>query len=294
MEWSHIQAFLAMARHGSIGGAARELNFSHPKVLRRLRALENEIGQALFQRHSKGVRLTDVGGLTLAMAEEMDGLVLAIQRKVAADGAQLEGTLRIAAIDWFATYLLPPVLHELQRAYPRIVPKLMTDHCAFNLSRGEADVAFRAGPFQEPDVVQRRLMRMTYGLYAGSGVPDPVPGSGMGAALLLMDTSQYPYADVPWIQARLPHARVAFRGNNRELQARLCARGLGLAVLPTPVGARTPGLRRIDLGEELPSCEYWMGYHRDLRRSRSLRTLADIAARLLGEPLGRPDPRHAT
>lgn len=189
MEWNDIHLFLVVARHGSIGSAARELQLSHPTVARRLRILEDEVGQVLLQRHTTGVVLTDAGEAALPVVKEVEGPVLAMQRKIAGEGDHAEGTLRIAAFDWFAEYLLPPVLHELTRHYPRIVPQLIIGHRSFSLSRREADIAFRAGPFNEPDVMQRRLRRVTYGLYAGRGVPDPIEGDGAGSALLLMDTS---------------------------------------------------------------------------------------------------------
>lgn len=283
MEWSDIRIFLAIARSGSLGSAARTLQLSHPTVGRRLRALEEDIGQALFQRHSEGVVLTDAGEAALRLAEEMEVRVLAMQRQLAGESDQREGVLRISAADWFATYVLPPVLHELARHYPRVVPELIASHRLFDLARREADIAFRVVPFNEPDIVQRRLMRMRYALYVAGHGPDPVRGDGAGANLLLMDTSQYDYPDVLWVRDMLPRARVVFSGNSRGLQASLCARGLGYAVLPRPVGEQTPGLRRVDLGEEPPSRDFWVGYHRDLRRMKPLRVMADIAVQLLGE-----------
>lgn len=282
MEWSDVRIFLAVARCGSLGAAARTLQLSHPTVGRRLRALEEEIGQVLFQRHSDGVVLTQPGEAILRLAEEMEANALAIQRRLVGARGQFEGELRISSAGWFATYVLPPVLQELSRDYPGVVPKLIASHRSFDLSRGEADIAFRVVPFDEPNVVQRRLMRMTYGLYAHDGVAEPQRGDGAGSALLLMDTSEYSYPDVDWIQEMLPRARAVFSSNCRSLQARLCAQGLGVAVLPRPVGDQTPGLRLIDLGVEPPSRDFWVGYHRDLRQIKPLRAMADIAVRLLG------------
>jgi DNA-binding transcriptional LysR family regulator len=283
MEWSDVRIFLAIARSGSLGGAARTLQLSHPTIGRRLRALEEEIGQTLFQRHSDGVILTNAGEAILKLAEEMESTAWAIQRRLAGASGEIDGELRISAAGWFASYVLPPVLQELSHQYPRVVPRLTASHRVFDLSRREADVAFRVIPFDEPDIVQRRLMRMAYGLYIRSDAPDPRKGDGEGASLLLMDTSDYTYPDVVWVQDMLPRARAVFSTNSRALQARLCARGLGLAVLPRPVGHQTPGVRLVDLGEPPPSRDFWMGYHRDLRQIRPLRALVDIAVRLLGD-----------
>jgi DNA-binding transcriptional LysR family regulator len=74
----------------------------------------------------------------------------------------------------------------------------------------------------------------------------------------------------------LPKAHVAFGSNNRGAQARMCAEGGGLAVLPCPLGDNTAGIHRIDLGEVPPGRDVWFGYHRDLRRLARLRALLDL------------------
>jgi DNA-binding transcriptional LysR family regulator len=283
MEWSDIRIFLAIARSGSLGGAARTLQISHPTVGRRLRVLEEATGQTLFQRNNDGMLLTDAGKQVLGFAEDMEAHALAMERRLAGDSDRLEGVLRISSAEWFASYVLPPVLESLLIEYPSIVPELIADMRLVDLSRREADIAFRVVPFQGPDIVQRRLMDVQYGLYAGPGVQAPVSGDGEGSRLLLMDTAQLYYPDVLWARQMLPRARTVLSSNSRELQARMCARGLGLAVLPRPVGDHYPDLRLVDLGEAPPNRTIWMGYHQDLRRMDRLRAMADLAARLLGE-----------
>jgi len=61
------------------------------------------------------------------------------------------------------------------------------------------------------------------------------------------------------------------RSNNRNVQARMCRQGGGIAVLPRAVGSQTPGLRLLDLPETPPSRDIWMGYHRDLKHLQRLR-----------------------
>lgn len=282
MEWSDIRIFLAVARHQSLGAAARALDISHPTVGRRLRALETATGQVLFQRHSEGAVLTEAGEAVLRLAEEMEASALALQRRLAGESERPEGVLRISAPEWFAAYVLPPVLQELGRRYPRIAPELIAGMRLFDLSRREADIVFRVVPFDEAGIVQRRLMRVPYAVYAASDADDPAD-DGEGTALLAMDTSRLDYPDVSWLRERLPRARTVFTANSREVQARLCARGMGVAVLPRPVAEQTPGLREVDLGESPPGRDVWMGYHQDLRRMDRLRAMADLAVAWLGE-----------
>lgn len=283
MEWSDVRIFLAAARSGSLGGAARALKLSHPTIGRRLRALEAAVGKTLFLRHNDGLLLTDAGASVLQQAEAMEAGALALQRRLAGADGDTEGVLRISCSDWFASAVLAPVLLELARRHPRIVPELIADARPFDLTRREADIAFRVVPFAGADLVQRRLLRLRYAVYAGAEVADP-RGDGDGCKLVLMDTTQYDYPDTIWLQDRLPRAQVALRSNSRGLQARLCALGLGLAVLPCALGDRVPALRRIEFDATPPERDLWMGYHRDLRRMDRLRALADLAVAMLGDP----------
>ena len=68
MEWSDLRLFLAIARTGTLGAAARSLGSTQPTMGRRLRALEAALGQALFQRTSAGLVLTDEGATLLGHA----------------------------------------------------------------------------------------------------------------------------------------------------------------------------------------------------------------------------------
>ncbi|MBN8904024.1 MAG: LysR family transcriptional regulator, partial [Rhodospirillales bacterium] len=68
-----------------------------------------------------------------------------------------------------------------------------------------------------------------------------------------------------------PNARPVLRSNNRNVEARMCRQGVGIAVLPRVVGSQIPGIRRLDLPAQPPAREIWMGYHRDLRRLQRLR-----------------------
>ncbi|MFJ3259451.1 LysR family transcriptional regulator [Pseudomonas sp. NPDC086581] len=283
MEWDDLRFFLAIARAGSLGAAARHLGVSHPTVGRRLQALEQASGQAFFRRTSEGLVPTAMGEGTLNLAEEMESSALAIARRI--DGSeQPEGILRISSADWFAGYVLAPVLSELVRRYPAVVPEVMAGQRLSDLSRREADIAFRIIPFDQPDIVQRRLMTMPYGLYTSAAVPFEPGPDGAGCKLILMNTAQAYYPDVLWLQRMLPAAPTVFTSSSRTVQARMCAQGLGVAVLPRSLGDQVPALIRIELSEAPPSRDIWMGYHQDMRRLDRLRALAELASDMLGNP----------
>lgn len=284
MEWSDLRLFLAIAREGTLVAAARTLALTQPTMGRRLRALEEAVGHPLFQRTRAGFVLTDDGATLLGHAERMEEEALAIERRLAGQAQQLEGTLRITSSDWFGAHVLAPVLADFAVLHPRVAIELLTDARFLDLSRREADVAFRIRPFDDADVVSRKLLRMRYGVYLRRGLARPLVGDGAGSALIALDAAFAGTPDDSWLQAMLPRAHVTFRSNSRDVQARMCALGLGVAVLPIPLGDSTDGIERIDLGAEPPGRDTWIGYHRDLRRLARLRALLDLVIERLAGP----------
>lgn len=281
MEWSDLRLFLAIARLGTLGGAARDLGLTQPTMGRRLRALEQSLGQTLFQRTADGFVLTDEGAAVFAHAERMEEEALGLERELAGQDRQLGGFLRLSSSDWFGIHVLSPVLAEFSEAYPRIVVELLTDSRLLSLSRREADLVFRIAPFTEPDVISRKLLHIDYGLYIRRGAEHPRAGEGIGARLVTMDEAYGGMPDVEWLKRMLPQAGIAMRSNNRDVQARLCADGAGLAVLPRPLGDALPAIERVDLGEAPPGRDTWVGYHRDLKRLQRLRALLDLVVERL-------------
>jgi DNA-binding transcriptional LysR family regulator len=275
MEWSDLKIFLAIVRAGTLGGAARLTGQTQPTMGRRLRAFEAAIGHTLFQRTSDGLVLTDAGSTVLSHALRVEEDMLALERALAGRAGVLEGLLRISSSDWFGAHVLSPLIATFRQMHPGVSVELVTDSRLFNLARREADLVFRITPFDEPDIVQRRLMRLDYALYAATQLPLPVAGDGSGCTLITMDSAFADIPDAQWLRRLLPRARVGFASNSREAQATQCSAGAGVAVLPCLLGDRMPQLRRIDLGETPPGREVFVGYHRDLRHVARLRAFID-------------------
>lgn len=225
--------------------------------------------------------LTDAGDAVLALAESMENSALSMERRLAGNHERLEGILRISSADWFAGYVLAPVLAELGRRHPAVVPEVIASYRLLDLSRRDADVAFRIVPFSEPDIVQRRLMRMSYGLYGSAETARAVQADPASVGLILMNTAQSHFPDVAWLLDKFPLSRRVFTSTSRTVQAQMCLRGMGIAVLPRPLGDALPGLQRIDTPDPPPSRDIWVGYHHDLRHMDRLRAMLDIADTVL-------------
>ena len=177
--------------------------------------------------------------------------------------------------------MLPPVIADFSREQPQVDLELLTGTKLLSLAQREADVAFRITEFTDADIIQRRLIAMPYGVYVMKGGAEPQLGDGAGFGLVTMDGSLGTFDDVAWLKDLFPKARVALRSNNRNVQARMSASGVGICVLPRPVGDKQPELMRLDVGEHPPGRDVWMGYHRDLKQLGRLRAFVDVAVRQL-------------
>lgn len=281
MEWNDVRIFLAVVRGRSFGEAARRLDVSHPTVGRRIKALEEEAQQPLFRRTKDGLVLTNAGDTVLTLAETMEDSAMSIERRLTGNDQRLEGILRISSADWFAGYVLAPVLAELARRHPAVVPEVIASYRLLDLSRRDADVAFRIVPFSEPDIVQRRLMRISYGVYASAETVRALNDDPASAGVILMNTAQSHFPDVAWVLDRFPLSRRVFTSTSRSVQAQMCLRGMGIAVLPRPLGDAVSGLQRIDTPDHPPTRDIWVGYHQDLRHMDRLRAMLDIADMML-------------
>jgi DNA-binding transcriptional LysR family regulator len=282
MDWNDVEIFLAIARNGTLGAAARKLGLTQPTLGRRLKVLEQSLGHTLFQRTTDGFVPTDEGNAALAHAERMEEEALGLQRALSGRETQLSGTLRLSSSDWFGAHMLTPVIAAFAADNPHVTIELITDARLVNLARREADLAFRITPFREIDVISRKLRRMDYGAYIRKGAKRPTAGDGAGFRLLTMDENFGLPLDVAWLRRTFPKAEIATRSNNRDVQAQLCAQGAGVAVLPKPLAKAYPELQELRLPEPPPGRDIHVGYHRDLRRLTRLRKLLDLVIERLG------------
>ncbi|HTR06208.1 MAG TPA: LysR substrate-binding domain-containing protein [Paraburkholderia sp.] len=154
MEVADLKVFEAVARHGSMNRAASELHTVQSNVTARIRALEREVGVALFQRNARGVRLTPAGQRMLPYAARIAKLV-ADARLAALDDGPPGGTLALGTLETTAALRLSPILRTFAKRYPFVQLSLTTGtSCSLTADVVECrlDGAFVAGPVDHPEL----------------------------------------------------------------------------------------------------------------------------------------------
>ena len=188
LDVTRLRVLVAVARHGSVTAAARELNYAQPSVSHHLARLEAETGVRLIQRAGRGIRLTEAGRLLADRAAEVLGRLDAAENELAAHAGLSAGRVRLAAFPSALGTIVPAAAAMLRAEYPGMDVRLTEaepPEALRMLRAGYVDVAlvFRhvqaAAPPEAP------------GSPAGSGSPAglTVPGgpeeNGMRGRLVL-------------------------------------------------------------------------------------------------------------
>jgi DNA-binding transcriptional LysR family regulator len=174
VELIDLLTFSAVARTGGITRAAEELNTAQSNVTQRVKALEAEIGTALFERHSRGMTLTGAGRRLLPYAQRMTALsreaVLA-----ARDDGEPKGPLVIGSMETTAAVRLPALLAAFHRSFPAVRLSLRTATTADLVAAvldGSLDGAFVAGPIEHADLTSTVAFREELVLVTARHVKD--------------------------------------------------------------------------------------------------------------------------
>ncbi|MFJ4787945.1 LysR family transcriptional regulator [Streptomyces sp. NPDC088794] len=143
-----LELLLAVARLGSLGGAAREMGISQPAASSRIRSMERQLGVALVDRSPRGSRLTDTGALVTDWARRVVEAAAAFDAGAQALRVRRDSRLRVAASMTIAEYLLPGWLLALRAQRPDTAVSLLAGNSTVVAERvlsGEADLGFVEG-----------------------------------------------------------------------------------------------------------------------------------------------------
>jgi molybdate transport repressor ModE-like protein len=143
-----LELLLAVARLGSLGGAAREVGITQPAASSRIRSMERQLGVALVDRSPRGSRLTDAGALVTDWARRVVEAAETFDAGAQALRHRRDSRLRVAASMTIAEYLLPGWLLALRAQRPDTAVSLLAGNStvvAERLLSDEADLGFVEG-----------------------------------------------------------------------------------------------------------------------------------------------------
>jgi DNA-binding transcriptional LysR family regulator len=143
-ELQHLKAFHTIVATGSLGRAAIALHITQPALSRTIRKLEATAGAALFERHSKGMQLTDIGRALLPHASLLLLEAEHAQEEIQAHLGLARGVIRVGAIGSIACSVLPIAIGQTCHAWPQLQVQVIEgvwDKLACALTSHEIDLA---------------------------------------------------------------------------------------------------------------------------------------------------------
>ncbi len=152
-----LQAFLAVARHSSFSGAARELGVSKSAVSQAVRQLEEQLRVVLLTRTTRSVSLTDAGRRLVESAGPAIGQVLSALHEVGAAPGETVGRLRLSVPRAAYPFVIGPALPKFRQLHPRIEVELVFDDRMVDIVGGGFDAGIRLAEYVQRDMVGVRL-----------------------------------------------------------------------------------------------------------------------------------------
>jgi DNA-binding transcriptional LysR family regulator len=282
LDWDDLRLVLAVARAGTLSGAARTLDVTHSTVFRRLGAIEGRMGVRLFERFRDGYSPTPAGEMAAASASRLDDEIMTLERRFSGQDLRPSGTVRIATTDTLGS-ILTQHLTALRTSHPGIQIEITISNVMANLARREADIAIRPTSAPPATLVGRRIADIAHALYGSREYLSRHVGKGLSTHEWIgLDDSLAGTVIARWMREKVPAARVTCRVDALPALRDVACAGLGLALLPCYVGDTTHGLRRAARWTlSMPRSTLWLLTHDDLRRTARIRATMDFLASAL-------------
>lgn len=281
-DWNDLRYFVAVADRGSTLKAGKALRVSQTTVARRLAALEDALGLALFERKTAGYALTPDGESLLRHARQVAASIDQFTQAADSRGRDLSGTVRITSEDVYALTLISPLLRELHDLHPEIMIDLDPSQTMRDLGAGEADIALRSTSSDQPaGLVGRSLGRDDWTLYCSReyaerhGVPETIHDLKKHAIVGGGGGNLWRHYQA-WLHQLGLEDQVAMHHASSAGLLTAVRSGFGIAVLPCIVADADPDLIRCIPPREDHRRLMWLLTHERVRHTPRVRVVIDF------------------
>ncbi|MBI1327445.1 MAG: LysR family transcriptional regulator [Alphaproteobacteria bacterium] len=244
MDWDKLRIFYAVAQAGSFTRAGEMLGLQQSSVSRQISTLEESLGIQLFQRHARGLVLTEQGEMLHHTAESIFAQLSQVEAKLTDTKDVAAGPLQITMPGFLGVTWLAKHIGAFHDEHPDIAITFLLDDRVLNLGMREADAAIRLYKPEQQDLIQRQVTNLHFSICASKdylqkrGTPKEfadlrnhrlvtLPAHGLNA----------PFKDHAWLTHKL---KIADEGQNPNLVrittltgvSYAISAGLGIGLLP--------------------------------------------------------------
>ncbi len=234
-----LRYFEAVSAQGHFGRAAEICSISQPAISVQIKELEQTLGQKLFERHARHIRLTAFGSVFSERVQPILRAIDDLSDLARAANPGLVGKLRLGVIPTVGPYLLPKFVTDLTAAFPGLDVRMretQTEKLIADLLAGELDIALVALPISEPALAEVPLFEEPFVLLRAVGdAHKPVPnGETLRKMRLLLLEEGHCFRDQALSfcgpSPNAPHE--SMEGSSLSTLVQMVASGLGVTLLP--------------------------------------------------------------
>ena len=168
MDWDKLKIFHAVAEAGSFTNATTVLNISQSAISRQIQSLEQDLKVQLFERHARGLTLTENGEYVYKTAHEVISKLKEVETSLGDQKNKPSGKLTITTVRSFGTHWLTPRIQEFMNLNPEIEIELIFDDKELDLSTRQADIGIFMRRPKQLNYIQRKLVDINYHIYGST------------------------------------------------------------------------------------------------------------------------------
>lgn len=285
MDWGKLRSFHAAAEAGSLTSAGDRLGISQSAVSRQIAALEETLGVSLFQRHARGLVLTDAGHTLFRSTMEMAQAAQSANTALRDQQETPQGELIVSAPVAFGSTWLVPRLGGFVNKHPDLHLDLRLEDREYDLLKLEAECAIRLWAADKADLIQRKLGTVATNLYAS---PEYLKAAGMPRTPQDLDNHRIiaygdessPLQEMSFAcrvgRDDAPPRPATLKVNNVFAMLRAVDAGLGIADVPDYMASTMPRLVKVLPENVGPIFDLYFIYPSDLRRSKRVAAFRDF------------------
>jgi len=263
MNWLDLCiSFVTVAETGGIRAASRRLQVTPMAISKQIKQLEQKLGQALFSRSTRNLKLTEFGTVFLIQAKTLVASGDNLLNWLDNSSGQPQGVIEIIVLNEFADFIVD-YLREFNQLYPKIVIKLHGYAKAVDPNQDQFDLVFGSGEYigrLQPGLVRRQMARFSADFYASKdylkkhGTPHSI--SDLGQHLFVTSTQNSPsnFVIIRGGDQILNDGSTEFISvtesmiaSNYTSQIAIASQGFGIAQLPTVLPACQMAVKSGDL-----------------------------------------------
>lgn len=244
MDIQQLRYIIALSQELNFNRAAQRVGISQPTLSQQIQKLEDELGEALFERSTKSVRITPAGELFLPHAQAALDTLKAGVNELKEGQTGVAGTIRLAFIPTIGPYILPRVLKIIQKEAPKLKLKLFEETTSVlteNLKRAKFDLGLLALPIEDSGIAAQSFGREEFLLAVHAKHPlvarKFITVQDIAKEKLIMLQEGHCFRDqaLEFCSMRRDNDQLVFEGSSLVSVLNLVAAGEGVTLVPKMV-----------------------------------------------------------